>query len=69
MSTLPHACAACLPHVPGAQEEKRNLDLRIRHEVAEAKRIQQQTGCTWTNALMLAAGKASGHVVFVTVKD
>ncbi len=37
-------------HDPAAS---RNLDAAIRFETAEAKRIQEQTGCTWADALRI----------------
>jgi hypothetical protein len=37
--------------------EKRDLDNRIQFEIAEARRIQQQTGCAWSDALRIAGRK------------
>ena len=42
---------------PGMEREKRELDRTIQAEIREAKRIQVQTGCTWTEALRYAANK------------
>ena len=39
---------------PGFEAEKRPLDATIQAEIIEAKRIQQQTNCTWSEALYLA---------------
>lgn len=50
MSHLAHSTYAA----PGFEAEKKALDKQIQAEIAEAKRIQQQTGCTWTEALRLA---------------
>jgi hypothetical protein len=50
MSKLAHATYAA----PGFAAEKKVLAEQAQHEVREAKRIQQQTGCTWTEALRLA---------------
>lgn len=55
MSLLAHACYAAR----GFEGEKRDLDNRIQAEVCEAKRIHQQTGCAWTEALRLAADMPS----------
>ncbi len=56
MSLLAHACLM----VPGFEAEKRALDQRIQAERWEARRIQQQTGCTWAEAIRVAAGKVEG---------
>lgn len=52
---LAHAVRAA----PGlrAAVQRKNLDRIIRDETAEAKRIQAQTGCSWSEALRLAHGK------------
>ena len=50
MSALDHAIYAA----PGFDAEKRALDAQIQHEIREAKRVQAQTGCTWTEALRIA---------------
>jgi hypothetical protein len=42
------------PWPPGFEPEKRAMANHIQRELAEAKRIQQQLGCTWTQALRLA---------------
>lgn len=39
---------------PGMAPEKRALDAHIQAEIAEAKRIKAQLGCSWTEALRLA---------------
>lgn len=51
MSLMAHACRAAIR----MESERRDLDQRIQAEVVEAKRIQQQTGCKWSEALRLAA--------------
>lgn len=51
MSILAHATYAA----PGFEAEKRDLDLRIRHETHEARRIQRHFNCTWTEALHIAS--------------
>ncbi|MFN3888116.1 MAG: hypothetical protein ACK4MG_14270 [Aquabacterium sp.] len=53
MSAMAHACLAA----PRMDAQRKELDLRIQAEIAEAKRIQQQTGCAWTEALRLATLK------------
>lgn len=52
MSRLAHATYAA----PGLDMRARRKAMapQIQREVVEAKRIQQQTGCTWTEALRLA---------------
>lgn len=47
MSRLAHTVYGA----PGFKAEKRALAATAQHEVLEAKRIQQQTGCSWTEAL------------------
>lgn len=50
MSLLAHStCGA-----PAFDAEKRALRYRAQQEIAEAKRVQAQTGCTWTEALRIA---------------
>lgn len=39
----------------GLKPQKRNLAQQMQFDIQEAKRIQKQTGCTWTEALRLAA--------------
>lgn len=51
MSLLAHAAYGA-PHM---EREKRNLTNHIAQELQEAKRIQQQLGCTWGVALRLAS--------------
>ncbi len=50
MSLLAHATLGA----PGLEPQKRALTNHIKAELAEAKRIQKQLGCTWTQALRLA---------------
>ena len=50
MSRLAHSVYAA----PGFAAEKWDLDRRIQMEIREAKSIQHQTGCTWSEALRLA---------------
>jgi hypothetical protein len=50
MTRLAHATAGA----PGLDAEKRELADIAQHEIAEARRIQTQTGCSWTEALRLA---------------
>lgn len=50
MSLLAHATLGA----PRMEADRRALDARIRHEVREAKRIQAEVGCSWTEALRLA---------------
>jgi hypothetical protein len=50
MSRLAHATYAA----PGFAAEKRAQAAQAQHEIREAKRIQAQTGCSWTEALRLA---------------
>ena len=51
MSLLAHLIYAA----PRMDAEKRGLDARIQFEIREARRLQEQTGCTWTEALLMAA--------------
>lgn len=50
MSRLAHAALGAI----GLDAEKRELADTAQREVAQAKRIQQQTGCSWTEALRIA---------------
>jgi hypothetical protein len=50
MSLLAHAtCGA-----RGLEPDRKALDKRIQHEITEAKRIQRETGCSWSEALRIA---------------
>jgi hypothetical protein len=51
MSILAHSLRAAR----GMHSSRRNLDREIAEETKEAKRIQQQLGCTWSEALRIAA--------------
>jgi hypothetical protein len=51
MSLLAHATYASR----GFDIQKRNLDRRIKDETIEAKNIQKQTGCSWSEALRIAS--------------
>lgn len=42
--------------------QRESLDRRIQEEVRYAKEIQQQTGCTWGEALRVARNRISGPV-------
>ena len=48
-----------LAHLVGAangetcRRIRRDLDARIKRETAEAKSIQEQTGCSWSEALRI----------------
>ena len=55
MSLLAHACLAA----PGLDFKamRTALDERIQYEIREAQRIQEQTGCSWGEALRIAAGR------------
>lgn len=50
MTTLPHVTHGA----PGLAPEKRAMANHIQHEIREAKRIKEQLGCTWSQALRLA---------------
>lgn len=50
MSRLAHAVFGA----PRFATEKRDLDRKIQLEVGEAKRIQTEKRCTWSEALRLA---------------
>lgn len=50
MSAIAHATYAA----QGFDAEKRALAATAQHEIAQAKHIQRQTGCTWTEALRTA---------------
>jgi hypothetical protein len=51
MNAIAHSTFAA----PLMTTEKKALDQVIQAEISEAKRIQAQTGCTWTEALKAAA--------------
>ena len=51
MNKIAHSAAAA----PGLTALKKALSETIQAEIKEAKRIQTQTGCTWTEALKTAA--------------
>jgi hypothetical protein len=53
MSLLAHATFAAHGHDMKAL--RRSLDAQIQFEILEAKRIQREVGCTWAEALRLAA--------------
>jgi len=50
MSRLAHAALGAT----GLEAEKRDQAARAQREVEQAKHIQQQTGCSWTEALRIA---------------
>lgn len=50
MSRLAHATLGA----PGLKTEKREQAAQAQHEVVQARHIQQQTGCSWTEALRIA---------------
>jgi hypothetical protein len=50
VSRLAHATAGA----PDLDAEKRALADLAQHEIAEARRIQAQLNCTWTEALRIA---------------
>jgi hypothetical protein len=50
VSVLAHATYAA----PGFDAEKRSLAAQAQREIVEAKRVQAQLGCTWTEALRIA---------------
>ena len=52
MSLLAHSTCAHW----SMQKERRDLDVQRLHEVNEARRIQRETGCTWAQAIRIAAG-------------
>jgi hypothetical protein len=52
MSILAHATYGALKFTA----QKRNLDRRIQDEIQQALALQQQTGCSWSEALRLAYG-------------
>lgn len=56
MSRLAHATYGA----PGFEAEKRAAAIQAQHEIKEAKRIQQQTGCTWSDALRAVAENYGG---------
>jgi hypothetical protein len=51
MNKIAHSAAAA----PRMTALKKALSETIQAEIKEAKRIQAQTGCTWTEALKAAA--------------
>jgi hypothetical protein len=57
MSLLAHTTYGAL----GFSAQKDALVSQIQHEIKEAKRIQQQTECSWTEALRAAIAKAKGE--------
>lgn len=54
MSLLAHTAYGA----PGFETEKAAEANQAQHEITEAKRIMQQTGCTWTEALRMARATA-----------
>jgi hypothetical protein len=50
MSRLAHATYSA----PGFAAEKAAQAAQAQHEIREAKRIQRETGCSWSEALRLA---------------
>jgi len=50
MSLLAHAAFG----YKMSQVERRNIDKDIQSEIRAAKIIQRETGCAWTEALLLA---------------
>lgn len=57
MSLLAHStCGA-----PSFDAEKRAMRYAAQHEIVEAKRVQAQTGCTWTEALRIARNQSKGN--------
>lgn len=52
MSILAHAIYAA----PRFERAKKNLDAHIQYEIEEAKRIQAQVKCSWSEALRIAKG-------------
>ena len=57
MSLLAHSTYGA----PGFDAEKRALWHTAQHEITEAKRVQAQTGCTWTEALRIAHNQLKGN--------
>lgn len=57
MSTLAHSTYAA----PGFDAEKRALAAQAQREIVEAKRVQAQHGCTWTEALRIAHNRPKGY--------
>jgi hypothetical protein len=53
VSRLAHATYGA----PGFGPERKALDAQRALEVKNAKAIQEQTGCTWTEALKAAANR------------
>ena len=53
MSKLAHSVYGA----PGFSKEKGALFQQIQAEIKEAKRIQEQLHCSWTEALLLAKEK------------
>lgn len=56
MSRLAHAALGA----PGLAAEKRAAHEEAQAAVVEAKRIQRELGCTWTEALHIADRKRPG---------
>ena len=55
MSHLAHAtCAVLGVYALKAKAERDAIDHHIQTEIADAKRIQKETGCSWSEALRLA---------------
>ena len=57
MNKIAHSTFAA----PSMSIEKKALADVIQAEIKEAKRIQVQTGCTWTEALKAAAKRSKHH--------
>jgi hypothetical protein len=54
MSRLAHAAIG----TSGMEAGKEELSAKAQLEIRDARSIQSQTGCTWSEALRIAAGKA-----------
>lgn len=51
MSLAADAIVAC--HSGTSRADRANLNQKIRFETEEARRIQKQTGCSWSEALRI----------------
>lgn len=65
MSRLAHATLAA----PGFEAEKRDMTATAQLEISQAKRIQQQSGCSWTEALLIAHAKLTPPTFIIDNAD
>lgn len=65
MSILAHATLAA----PGFEAEKRDMTATAQIEISQAKRIQQMSGCSWTEALRIADAELTSPTFIIDNAD